>query len=223
MMLDHPIRNVALCRARVFVLIAMALMALAFTSTTAAQTSGQPGKDGMPPAAMLLQQMHVGNQVQIKAAEIAKHKATGVLTRRLADRLWRDHRVADGKVRMLAGKLGYELKSPAQMQQNMQPAQASAMGSPQKMQQMHKKMQMMQQMLDKLQSTPAPQFDQVYVKAMAESQQDMLQMLQQARTQAKPPVKKLLGVLIPILGQHVALARLVMTRAIQPEAREVSR
>lgn len=161
---------------------------------------------------MLLQQMHVANQVQIKAADIARHKATAVLTRRLADRFWRDHQVADGKVRGLASSLGYTLKSPAQMQQMMQampPAQASAMGGAQKMQQMQKKMQMMQQMLAGLQSAPAAQFDQAYDKAMLKSQQNMLQMLQQARTQASPPVKKLLGVLIPILEQHVALARQV--------------
>lgn len=225
-MIDHAIRNLATWRARALGLTAMALLAFGFASLTAAQTSGQPGPGNMPPAAMLLQQIHVANQVQIKAAEIAKQKATNVLTRRLADRLWRDHQVADGKVKALAGKLGYQLKSPAQMQQmmqNMQPAQTGAMGGPQKMQQMHEKMQKMQQMLAKLKSTPGPQFDQVYAQTMAKSHQNMLQMLQQARTQAKPPVKKLLGVLIPILGQQEALAQLVMAPAVDSGAKEMSR
>lgn len=193
---------------RTLAMLMVVLAACTFAATAVAQSPA--GSAGMPPEAMLLQQMHVANQVQIKAAEIARHKATADLTRRLADRFWRDHQVADGKVRGLAHRLGYTLKSPAQMQQMMQsmpPAQASAMGG-QKMQQMQKKMQMMQQMLANLQAAPAPQFDQAYDKAMLKSQQNMLQMLQQARTQASLPVKKLLNVLVPILEQHVALARI---------------
>lgn len=204
-MSNHPTRI-----AGTWALLMFNLALGAFAAPVSAQ-SALPGTTGMPPAAMLLQQMHMANLVQIKAAKIAKQKAGNDPTWHLADRLWRDHQVADGKVRMLAGKLGYQLKSPTQMQQmmmqNVQPAQASSTGAPQKMQQIQQKIQMMQEMMAKLQETPAPQFDQVYAKAMLKSQQNMLQMLQQAQMQAKPPVQKLVSVLIPILSQHVELAQ----------------
>lgn len=95
--------------------------------------AGSSGKMSMPPpAAMVLQQMHMVNQFEIKAAELAGKKATSTRIRRYADRLRRDHMVADAKVKGLAAKLGYELRSPQQMKQmmmQMMQQHASMMGT----------------------------------------------------------------------------------------------
>lgn len=92
-----------------------------------AQTGGGGGMMSMPPAAMVLQQMHMVNQLEIKAAALARQKTTKTPIKRYADRLWRDHHVADTKVKHLAKKLGFKLKSPAQMRHMMMQMQQSSM------------------------------------------------------------------------------------------------
>lgn len=143
----------------------------------------------MPKPAMVLQQIHMVNQFEIKAGEMAMQKATKTPIKRYGDRLRRDHTLADGKVEMLAKQLGFELKSPAQMQQMMQKQQMGAMGSMgsmggqasmQPMQKMQK-MQMMQQTKTKLQSASGPEFDQTYVMAMIKGHQKAIQMLEKVR------------------------------------------
>lgn len=96
-------------------------------------SAGSAGKMPMPPpAAMVLQQMHMVNQFEIKTAELAGKKATGRLIRRYADRLRRDHELADGKVKGLAAMLGYPIRGPEQMKQmmmQMMQQHASMMGA----------------------------------------------------------------------------------------------
>lgn len=113
-----------------FILIKAALLALsllvldviagvALAVPPSMLVASSSGTKPMPPAAMVLQQMHMVNQFEIKAAKLAEKKATTTRIRRYADRLRRDHENADGKVKDLAMRLGYPLHRPEQMRQIM--------------------------------------------------------------------------------------------------------
>lgn len=192
-------------------------------SAAVTQMPSRPGagKTSMPPhAAMVLQQMHMVNAFEIKAAKLALQKASGTLVRRYADRLRRDHEVADGKVKGLADKLGYQLHSPHQMRQmmmRMMHKRGAMMGSSpmpsssQKtmMQKMHKAMQMMQHAMTKLQSASGPTFDHVYLKTMVKGHKKAIHMLEHVQTKksGQSQVANLVQKLLPILKQHLHLAQ----------------
>jgi predicted outer membrane protein len=171
----------------------------------------------MPKAAMVLEQIHLVNHFEIKAATLAGKKAQEKLVKRYADRLRQDHHVADGKVEALANKLGVQLHSAAQMRKMVMPRRrrqsmtgtsgmSSGAGSPK--QKMRMKLSKMHHVTTKLKSTPPRQFDRAYLMAMVKSHKMAINQLQkvQGAKLGKHKVVHLVGLLLPILKQHLALA-----------------
>jgi predicted outer membrane protein len=174
--------------------------------------SPSPSTEQPPTAATALQQMFMANRMQIQAAELAKQKAQSAQVERFADRLWRDHRLAEHKIERLAKRLGINLHAPVQMKEMTNQAGQESGKAPAGEQQQPG--QIMAEMISKLKSASGPQFDKAYVAAMAESQQQILHALQGLNKKLdKRQVTGLIDKLIPIVKQHEALARHLQSHA----------
>lgn len=84
--------------------------------------------DAASPEGVVLNKMHMANQVQIEMARSAMDKGQSTVVRRFGDRLLRDHRLGDRKVQSLAKSKGIQLK-PVQMPTDAGQAQPAAAAS----------------------------------------------------------------------------------------------
>jgi putative membrane protein len=153
------------------------------------------------PESKVLSLMHQANQMAIRAAEMAQQKASADLTRAYADRLVRDHQLADRKVRNMAMRLNVELRQP-------QPDDT-------RRQRFLKDMEEAARELDQLEGR---EFDTAFVDAMERSHQFMQSELSDAVDQLRAPeLEAMLQRLIPILGQHIEMADVVRDEALAEE------
>jgi predicted outer membrane protein len=98
-----------------FVASATAIMVmLAGELSTTALAEQADASSPASPEAMVLNKMHMANQVEMQAAQLGKDKGQAELVRKLADRLDRDHQFGDHQVQSLAGKKSITLM-PVQM------------------------------------------------------------------------------------------------------------
>lgn len=139
----------------------------------------------------VLSKMHHVNQMEIKAGQMAMEKGQSSDVRAYGRRLRNDHQFADKKVTELAKAEGIKLMEPNPT-------------TPEEKQQAQEEKQMM----EKLQMAQGGEFDTAFLKAMEKGHTKAIETLTQAHEKLQDPqVRGLVAKLIPILKQHLQLAR----------------
>jgi putative membrane protein len=146
-----------------------------------------------------LAKLHLINQHEIEAGNLAEQRGQSADVRSYGKTLAKDHQQLDQSVKELAESQNITLPDP---QQDMS-------GSNAKMQAELKKMQEQQQAhAQRLQNTPDDQFDREFLKAMANGHQQAVQMVTAAQGQAKDAqFKSLLSDTLPVIKQHLQIAK----------------
>lgn len=172
-------------------------------------------------AGKLLAQMHMMNEMVIKAARMAEQRAEREDVQDYATRLGVDHGFADEKVRTVAKQLNVDLEKVVKnLKTKMQSTDAPSQTGKKKQQGAGEQkplqaMKMLDQKLKRLRELEAGKFDVQFVRVMEMAHQTAVQNLTAARGRIEAePLQHLLSDLIPILEQHVALAH-----SLQQEAR----
>ena len=167
-----------------------------FETDTSGPTTSQPPAPHLTPAekqmdAMVLSKMHQVNQLEIKMGELAMKKAQSKEVQAYGRRLRNDHQLGDRLVTQLAEREGLTLADPKpQTPEQEQKAQKQKM------------------MSEKLESLEGPEFDKTFLNAMEQGHTQAIQMLAQAHEKLKDPqVWGLVGKMLPILEQHLQLAK----------------
>lgn len=146
---------------------------------------------------VLLSTMHQVNQLEMRLGRLAEEKGASADVRRYGDRLYRDHRFGDRRVTALAASQDLNLLPPDQLPTapKLQPVMAEA---------------------ETLGQETGPAFDRAFLQLMVRSHEMATGMLRDAEgSLPSGQVQDLVSRLLPILEQHLALAR-----AIQSESRE---
>ncbi|MDQ6801527.1 MAG: DUF4142 domain-containing protein [Acidobacteriota bacterium] len=147
------------------------------------------------PRQIVLSTMHAVNEMEMHLGQAAQQKGAAEMVRRYGDRLYRDHHFADQKVQMLSKAQGQALLPPPELP------------SFPKMQQMMQKQQQLQQM-------SGAAFDAMFLQMMIEGHDTAISNLENAL--GKLPageVRDLVSKVVPILRQHLELAKLLGTSA----------
>lgn len=173
--------------------------ALAGQDTAAAPpVSASPAvPQGLADSQVVLSTMHQLNQLEMRLGQWAEENGTTGPIRRFGDRLYRDHRFGDGKVNALAHAEDLTLLQPDQL-----PAAP--------------KLRPVMQKAEQLQQEEGPASDNAFLNIVIQSHEMATSMLEDALA-ALPAgkVRELVSRLLPILEQHLDLAR-----AIQEERSE---
>ena len=166
-----------------------------------AQGGGQRGKgrdarmDGM-----VLSKIHEANQMEIQAGQLAMERGATEGVRRYGDVLFRDHRMADKMGDDFAKRHGLEITAPKP-------------SSPEEMQQMKQQMASM----EKLKAAQGPEFDRMFLTAMTSAHEMAIKMLEGAEQGVSPDLGSMLRKMVPILKQHLELAKHLSQKA-QPSS-----
>lgn len=146
----------------------------------------------LPPEVMVLLKMHKTNQMEVKAGKLAVQRGRAEDVRDYGERLVRDHQMNDQKVKNLAEEEGIRLVKP----------------EPQTKKEKERAKQQKQTM-QKLQQLEGEQFDRVYLKFMVQGHEHAIKTLSKALEEKlkDPDVRELVEKSIPILEQHLELAR----------------
>lgn len=159
----------------------------------------------------LCRRMHVTNRFEMKAGRLAMNKGTTDRVRRLGERIMRDHRVADRKVRQLADSLDVSL--PSSDFDAMADRPAGELSGPRSQ---------MVEILGRLAETDGAEFDQTYATAMRLSHRTAVDYVSATRLDVEmTSVREVAEDFLPILRQHQELAASVqqaLEEAEEPES-----
>lgn len=141
--------------------------------------------------AKVLSKIHHTNQMEIQAGKLAMEKGHSEDVRDYGERLRRDHQNADKRLKALVEQEDVPLVKP-QPQTEKEKKQAKKQ----------------KQTMQKLQTLEGEEFDEAFLKFMVEGHQHSIQTLSKAHEKLEDPdVRDLVGKLIPILEQHLQLAK----------------
>jgi putative membrane protein len=182
---------------KVIATTALWLAGALFTGPAAAQFGEKPGdgrfEEAMPADATeaLLTGMHELHQVVIELAELAYAKSATHDVRAYADRLIRDHRGFDKRLMKVAKSHGLALDDVLAAAPDAEERHAA-----------------MTELMTALGSLDGPQFDMIFVHMMEVAHLSALEVLtREAHTARGHDVQRLMAGVIPLLGQHLRLAR----------------
>ncbi len=161
---------------------------------------GQAGQmQGTSPESELLSKMHMANQMEIKAGQLAESKGTTQEIRQFGALLARDHSYADKRITNLA------------KQQNIQLMEMPMSKSPDEKQ----KMEMQQQMMAGLEQAQGADFDRQFIQFNGKAHEMAVDMVSMGSQQLKPSaVKTLASKMVPILKQHGDIAQHLQQRQV---------
>lgn len=132
--------------------------------------------------AMVLTKMHLTNQMEIQAGEIAQQKAQSSDVKEFGKQLAQHHREADERVQQLALQEGITLNDPAATQLKKQEEQIT---------------------MNKLRTTEGAAFDQAFSAAMDDGHKQTIADLRKSRGMLKNPrVQELVDNTLPVLETH---------------------
>ncbi len=190
MRIQMPMTTAVLC-ATLLITLSMAAWTQAAPPPESQQSLPSKAPGDLGPEAELLSKMHMANQMEIKAGQLAEAKGTTAAIRRFGQLLARDHSYADKRISDLAKQQGIGLTQPMPK-------------SPEEQQQM----QMQQQMMGDLENSQGPDFDGKFIQFNIKAHHMAVNMVSMGSNQLKPsPVKDLSGKMVPILKQHQEIAQ----------------
>ncbi|HVH85470.1 MAG TPA: DUF4142 domain-containing protein [Terriglobales bacterium] len=147
----------------------------------------------------LLSKMHMANQMEIKAGQLAESKGTTPAIRTYGQLLVRDHSYADKRITDLAKQQGIQLM------------QTPMPNSPDEKQ----KMDMQKQMMAGLEQAQGADFDRQFIEFNVKAHEMAVNMVSMGSQQLKPsPVKTLASKMVPILKQHGDIAQHLEQRQV---------
>jgi putative membrane protein len=156
--------------------------------------STEPGSDQD-----VLTEIHMVNETEIQAGNIAKTNASSKQVKDFAEMLVRDHTKADKQVMSLAKSMNIELPSMSDV------AGSSYGGSGSSTQ--HDEAVQAQQTLDRLKGMKGAEFDREFLSAMVQGHERAIAKLMTAQAQHKgDEIGKLIGKLLPTIKKHLETA-----------------
>ncbi len=174
----------------------LALVGSAWAGGAAGQ-QGQASGSGASLPQVVLSTMHQVNQLEMRLGRMAEEQGASTEVRRYGDRLYRDHRFGDGKVTSLAASQDLALLPPEQL-----PAAPELMA--------------VGQAAQKLEQESGPTFDRAFLQVMIQSHQEATGLLRDALGRLPDgQVHALVSKLLPILEQHLELARAIRNEAAE--------
>lgn len=186
--------------------------ALFFGCRGAAAGRAQQGPD----AADVLARMHMLDQMVISAAELAPDRSGRDEVLAYAERLQRDHTFADHQVASVARRLGIHLEAAvSRMKQAMTHVQngpaspaGARKGRSRSPGRQLEAMARLEARVEHLKQVRGSAFDDAFVQTMLAAHEMAVRSLSAAEPGVEAaPLRRLLSRMIPILEQHVALAR----------------
>ena len=164
------------------------------------QQAANPSQmQGMSPESELLSKMHMANQMEIKAGQLAQSKGATQAIRNYGALLARDHSYADKRITALAKQQGIQLM---QMQMPKSPEEKQ-------------KMDMQKQMMAALEQAQGADFDRLFIQFNIKAHEMAVNMVSLGSQQLKPsPVKTLASKMVPILKQHGQIAQHLQQREV---------
>ncbi len=178
-----------------------ALLAGAVAGLAMAVPMAGAGAQPSPPL-VVLSTMHQMNQLEMQLGKLAEQKGATEDVRRFGDRLYRDHQFADGKVTSLATAQQLELLPAEQL-----PAAPKLKDAMQKAQQ--------------LTQVSGAAFDTMFLQIMMQTHEMATSMLRDALPNLPAgSVHDLVSRLLPILRQHLDLARILAGKSTAAAGQE---
>ena len=171
-------------------------ISLPWQAVAQTQPPGEPDKGAASQAEPnstrdVLTKMHRINEMEIRVGRMAKEKGHKAEVRAYGSRLVRDHTFADTRVLRLAKREGITLPPPGSM-----PAQDREAAEKQRKTE------------EKLREASGSAFDQIFLSAMVTGHEEAVRTLSQVeQTTTDAKLRELLGKLIPILKQHLDVAK----------------
>ena len=136
----------------------------------------------------VLRKLHHVNQEEIKAGQLAQQKGSMREVKEYGATLVRDHTKGDENVKTLASKMNVDIeamKSDARHQE---------------------KKQVHENKMDQLQKMSGKEFDRGFAQMMVNGHREAIDMVKDARGNAKPELKSFLERLLPVLQKHQDMA-----------------
>jgi putative membrane protein len=143
----------------------------------------------------VLRKLHHINQEEIKAGQLAQQKGTTPDVKDYGATLVRDHTKGDQDVKALASKMNVDLemmKNDARHQE---------------------KQQVHQNKMDQLQKMSGKDFDRGFAQMMVNGHREAIEMVKDARGNAKPELKSMLDRTLPVLQKHEDMANDILNKA----------
>jgi putative membrane protein len=151
------------------------------TNTTTSSTSNTTSNENS--AHEILSNIHTTNQLEIRMAKLARQKAESPKVKDFAQRMIKDHTMADQKVMKLAKQEGVKV--------GQYPLTAMQQGQ-----------------IDKLMASSGEEFDRLYMETNRTGHHKAIEMLESAKNKATDPkVKNLVTQLLPTVEHHEQLAQ----------------
>lgn len=173
---------------------ALVALLLSMSSTALAQQPlwAADGASQVEPSAeatrQALRAMHWKSQLDITLARHALARASHPAVRRYAERVIRDHELADARALALADELRIDLRPPAAEEQ----AQTERA----------------QELISEIQDLSGEEFERAWLRIMVNGHRQAIQQLAQLRPRVDAvQVQRLMRDLVPILDQHLLMAR----------------
>jgi putative membrane protein len=178
---------------RGFLMLGVLISGLWFTPGLRAEAPAAVKKAEAPlPDEEILSRLHLTNQDEIHAGELAEQFGVAENVKQFGIRLQKDHKDADVMVRALAGRLGIKLRQAPTPQTAADKAVIAT----------H------QQRMAQLETLKGAAFDKKFISLMARSHQSSVQALEHQRIllPKDSPVQDLLTQLLPTLRDHYQIA-----------------
>jgi putative membrane protein len=157
---------------------------------SAAPASSASDDSSMKDEGKILSELHLSNLSEIQMGKLAEQKATSSEAKELAQRLISDHTQIDQELQQLAEQRGITLSEPS--------ADSKLEGKQKKA----------QEMLNDMNKTDVASFDEDFAKmAVHQHQADVKQLQAKGKKLAEGPVKSFIDRTVPVLNQHLQMAK----------------
>ncbi|HMC34742.1 MAG TPA: DUF4142 domain-containing protein, partial [Myxococcales bacterium] len=142
----------------------------------------------------VLRKLHHVNQEEIQAGQLAQQKGTTRDVKDYGATLVRDHTKGDQDVKTLASKTNLDLEAMKSDARHLE------------------KQQLMQNKMDQLQKMSGKDFDRGFAQMMVNGHREAIEMVKDARGDAKPELKSFLERLLPVLQKHQDMANDILSK-----------
>jgi len=143
----------------------------------------------------VLRKLHHVNQEEIKAGQLAQQKSTTQDVKDYGATLVRDHTKGDQNVKALASKMNVDLEAMKHDQRHQE------------------KQQVHENKMEQLQKMTGKDFDRGFAQMMVNGHRQAIDMVKDARGDAKPELKAMLDQLLPTLQRHEDMANDILNKA----------
>lgn len=135
----------------------------------------------------LVRQIHLMNQLEIRAGELAKQKAQNTAVKQFATRLVQEHRAADERISRIAEQRGVDLPS-MEMQRTAGSGSGDMSQALENERGMTPEMHQSMQQMEELRRLRGREFDLAFMQLMVEDHENMLRSMESMGVRVEDPV-----------------------------------